>query len=328
MPRVLTVTPNPALDVFAATAQVRPTRKLRCDDVSRTAGGGGVNVARVLHALGTSCSAIFPQGGTTGALLQSLLLQEGVSHRALQLRGLTRESFTVLDRSSGQEFRFVLPGPDMDAAEVQTLLACVRDELHAPSEPVDTRPGWLVVSGSLAPGVSLDFHGAIAVLAREAGVRLVVDAGGESLRAALNHQVYLAKPSLSELRALTGRELAALQDVADSAAALVGQGAAHLLVVSLGEQGALLVSREGVLYAAPLDVPVRSAVGAGDSLVAGMVAALSAGRATGEAFRYGVACAGASLSLRSGQSLEKQVVEALHGRTHITSGLPTRMELP
>jgi len=204
----------------------------------------------------------------------------------------------------------------------------VRDELHAPSETVGTGPRWLVLSGSLAPGVSPDFHGAIAALAREAGVQLVVDAGGESLQAALNHQVFLAKPSLGELRGLTGRALATLQDVADAATALVGQGAVHVLVVSLGEQGALLVSQEDVLYAAPLDVQVRSAVGAGDGLVAGMVAALSAGRATADAFRYGVACAGASLSLGPGQSLEKQVVEVLHGRTHITGELPTRMDLP
>lgn len=326
MPQVLTVTPNPALDVSAATDQVRPTSKLRCSGVVRAAGGGGVNVSRVLHALGVSCHAVFPQGGTTGALLQTLLSRQGVSFRGLPVAGLTRESFNVADRSSGLEYRFVLPGPKLDVTEAQSLLSVVREELQAVSSPDGLRPQWLVVSGSLPPGVSLDFYESVAEMARNAKVRLVVDAGAESLRAALAHKVFLAKPSLGELRTVTGRPLKTLQEVVDEASALIAQDAAQVLLVSLGAQGALLVSRDCRYYIAPLNVPVRSAVGAGDSLVAGFVAGLSTGRPIGEAFRFAVACASASLGMAPGMQLDSAIVQTLYDSVGLESALPTEMQ--
>lgn len=327
MTRVLTVTPNPALDVSAGTDRVKPISKLRCSDVTRAAGGGGINVARVLHALGRSCTAVFPQGGTTGALVQSLLSEQGVPARAVPISGLTRESFTVLDRSSSEEFRFVLSGPALDTAEVHALRMAVTEELHAASASDGLRPQWLVVSGSLPPGVSLDFYESMAVLAREAKVRLVVDAGADALRAALGHGVYLAKPSLGELRSLTGRPLSTLNEVEDAASALVNLGHAQVLMVSLGAQGALLVTQGEVHFAPPMDVPVRTAVGAGDSLVAGFVEGISAGRSFVDAFHFAIACASAHLSNAPGTLLDPRVVISLYDQMHKDIELPTRMIL-
>ena len=106
MPRILTLTMNPALDVSTATASVEPTHKLRCAAPVMHPGGGGINVARVLHRLGGDTLALYPSGGPTGAQLTGLLQAEGVPSQALPIAGDTRESFSVHDDRSGQEYRF------------------------------------------------------------------------------------------------------------------------------------------------------------------------------------------------------------------------------
>jgi 6-phosphofructokinase 2 len=195
MADILTVTLNPALDVSALTPHVQPTRKLRCQQVQRHPGGGGVNVARVLHRLGADCAAVCLLGGPTGVLLSQLLAEEGVSCMPVAVAGHTRESFTVIDSGSKQEYRFVLPGPEIHAEELQAFWA-----LLAWQPP----PDFVVVSGSLPPGVSVDFYEAMAQAVTAWGARLVVDGAGAALQVALEHGVYLAKPSLSEFRSLTG----------------------------------------------------------------------------------------------------------------------------
>ncbi|MGC1173003.1 1-phosphofructokinase family hexose kinase, partial [Polaromonas sp.] len=119
---ILTITMNPALDVSTSTDKVRDTHKLRCAAAQFHPGGGGINVARVLHRLGSNCLALYPSGGATGQRLGQLLEQEQVRHRGLPIAGETRESFSVHETSSGKDFRFVLPGPSLSAPEWQACL--------------------------------------------------------------------------------------------------------------------------------------------------------------------------------------------------------------
>lgn len=286
MSSILTLTLNPALDVSACTAQVRHTSKLRCTSVERHPGGGGVNVARVLQRLGADVQALYTSGGTTGQLLTELLQQEGVRCISQTIPGHTRESFTVLDEASGQEYRFVLPGPDLNDALCTQLMDHV----------ASLRPAWLVASGSLPPGVPPDFYAQAARLCGSWGARLVVDSSGPALAHALQAGVYLAKPSVREFRELVGRPLLRLPELADAAQQWVQGGHAQILAVSLGEKGALLCHADGSWYAPPLAVEVHSAVGAGDSFVAGMVHGLADGQGVLDAFALGVACGTAALT--------------------------------
>ena len=304
MTHVLTITMNPALDVSTAVEEVRHTSKLRCEPMQRRAGGGGVNVARELHHLGVDAVAFYTAGHSTGRMMSSLLQQEGVSCHPHPIAGFPRESFTVLEQSTGHEYRFVLPGPEISTAEWESALVEIGRLCQTQS--------LVVASGSLPPGVPVDFFARVARAVQASEGMLVVDTSGEPLADALKQGVYLVKPSLHELRDLSGKPLASLYAVREAALALVQCGAAHIAAVSLGEMGALMACAQGIWYAPPLPVVVHSAVGAGDSFVAGMVWALSQGETPVQAFAKGVACATATLvSTGSGLGDMPQVLELL-----------------
>jgi 6-phosphofructokinase 2 len=296
MPRILTVTPNPALDLATSAEVLLDASKIRCEPARIDPGGGGINVARVVHRLGGEVLALYLAGGATGARLRGLLDAEGLASHCIDIAGETRESFSVWERATGREFRFVLPGPELAPGEWQAGLDAVA-RLAPPG-------GYLVSSGSLPPGTPADFHAEAARRARAVGCRVVVDASGESLAAALAVGVDLVKPSLRELREFTGLPLASEADRLAAARALVASGQAAIVALSLGAEGALLVARDLALRAAPLTVEVATTTGAGDSFLAGMVCALARNEPLAEAFRTGMA-AGAAALLRPGTALSR-----------------------
>lgn len=310
MSDILTVTLNPCVDVSTSTAQVVPTHKLRCAAPLREPGGGGVNVARVITRLGGDCRALYAAGGATGALLERLLAAEGVRSLRVPVAGDTRESLHVLDLGRNEEYRFVMPGPTLTEAEWQACLRQVADAVP--------RPRYLVLSGSLPPGVPPDFYARLVRLARDAGTRCVLDASGPPLAAALAVGVYLVKPSLRELSEWAGQALESETQWRAAARQLIVQKRAEVVVLSLGDKGALLVADQTELFAPSLPVPVVSAVGAGDSLVGGMVAALAAGAALPEAFRRGVAAATAALLVAGTRLGSAADAERLYGELVIS----------
>ena len=304
MTDILTLTMNPALDIASSTERVLPTHKLRCSDEQEHPGGGGINVARVVHRLGGDCAAIFPSGGFTGELMCRLLDEEGVIGMPVGIAGETRESFSVRESSTGQQFRFVLAGPELSEPEWQHCL----DRVFTPG----MAPRYLVASGSLPPGVPDDFYVRLIRLLKPQGVKVVLDSSGPALAAALEEGVYLVKPSLRELRELVKQPLETKVQWLSAAAQLVAQGKAQIVVLSLGAGGAWLISAEGKCFAPALHVPVLGSIGAGDSFVGAMVWALSRGLPLRDAFRYGVAAGSAAL-LSAGTGLcQPKDVERLH----------------
>ncbi|WPP46204.1 1-phosphofructokinase family hexose kinase [Pseudomonas sp. AN-1] len=307
MPRIATLTLNPAMDLSTSTTQVEPTRKLRCSLPRYDPGGGGINVARVVAELGGDVVAVYPAGGPFGDMLERILAALALPQLRVPIAGDTRESFTVDETATGRQFRFVLPGPELSAAEQQACL----DAIAA----LDPAPEFIVLSGSFPPGVALAYFDAVAALARRIKARLVLDCSGEALAyAAGRGGIHLLKPSLSELATLMGGKVegAAAQEAA--LRELIGRGVAEVIVLSLGGEGAVLASKEGIERFAPLDVPVCSAVGAGDSMVGAMVLALSRGWSLTDAVRYGIA-AGSATILRPGTELcRAEDVQRLHGK--------------
>ena len=266
MQSVITLTMNPAIDISTAVDRVVPEHKLRCRDILREPGGGGINVSRALRELGGQSTAFYLAGGPTGQVFKDLLDAGGLEHRCIAIQGWTREDFTVADESSGSQFRFVTPGPAVDQREWEQCL----NELDA----VDPKPEYLVASGSLPPGVPADFYGRVAQLAKQFGAKFVLDTSGQALHQAVGVGVYLLKPNLRELGELTDHELENEQQQADAALQLVHKGSCEIVVVSLGAAGVLVASRDGIAHVRSPTVPIRSKVGAGDSMVAGMVLGL------------------------------------------------------
>lgn len=323
MVRILTLTLNPALDVSACTERVQPTSKLRCDSVERHPGGGGINVARVLARLGADVVAWYTSGGTSGQLLTELLAAEGVACHPLPIDGHTRESFTVLDSGTREEYRFVLPGPELLASQcdgiVEAVVAALKEAL--PQEGA-VSPPWLVASGSLPPGAPVDFYGNLARRLRSEGVCLVVDTSGPALKGAMEQGVWLAKPSLREFREFVGRPLDTWDALARAASDARQQCKVRTLVVSCGEQGALMVDAQGMLFAPALPITVTSAVGAGDSFVAGMVWSMANGKSRSDAFALGVACGSAALASSGTALCHPADVQRLLPQVQLAESLP------
>lgn len=304
MTAILTVTMNPSIDVSTSTGKVVPVRKLRCTNARRDPGGGGINVARVVKRLGGDCRALYPAGGATGRLLHRLLDQEGIASSPIDVAADTRESFTILDEGNGDQYRFVLPGAPLSAQEWQACL----DRVAALADPAD----YIVASGSLPPAVPDDFYARLARIAASIGARIVLDTSGPALAAALEEGVHLFKPNLRELRDLTGLPLDREREWAQAAAELVRTGKADIVALTLGDQGALLVSRESQFGAPAVPVSIASAVGAGDSFLAGLVWPLSAGACLEEAFRYAVATGTAALLTAGTELARKDDIDRLY----------------
>lgn len=305
MTHVATLTMNPALDVATSTAKVVPTDKLRCAAPRFDPGGGGINAARVVHELGGTAVAIFPAGGPTGEVLARLLVEARLDCEAVPIAGTTRESFTVDEGSTGQQFRFVLPGPELSDAEQEALLATLARLL-----PV---PRTLVMSGSLPPGLGPDFVARVGEVARRLGTRFLLDTSGPALRAARG--AFLVKPNLREMGEALGREVRGEADEAAGARDLIGRGIAEVVLLSLGARGALLVADGIEERFAPIPVVPRSAVGAGDSMLGAVALALAQGRPLAEAARYGMAAGSATLMTPGTELCRRADVERLFAET-------------
>ncbi|RZT59556.1 6-phosphofructokinase [Microcella alkaliphila] len=283
---ITTLTINPALDVSTSTASVMPEHKMRCGPSRLDPGGGGVNVSRVIARLGGQSTAIYAVGGPTGQAYRQLLEAEGIVGRAVPIAGSTRENITIDETSTGKQFRFVLQGPELIEAEWQAALdATVSAARHG---------GYVVPSGSLPPGVPDDYYARVTHAAHGSGARVVVDASGEALAAALDEGVYLIKPSGRELGELVGATLATIDERIAAAEELVRRGRVEVVALTLGGAGAVLATRDETLRLSPPSIEVRSTVGAGDSFLAGMVLRLAEGRSLADAFRAGVACGAAT----------------------------------
>ena len=303
-PLIATVTMNPTIDTAAQAQSVRPTHKLRTFAERQDPGGGGVNVASVVHALGGRTLALVLAGGSTGRLLDELLDEVGIEHRVVPIAGRTRTSHTVTDASNGNEYRFIAQGPTVTEAEWRGMLEAASS----------IEAGWLIASGSLPPGVPEDFYAKLAESAHRRGVKFVLDTSGPPLRTGLaSGCVELLKSSLTELESVAGRRLPEAEAQERAARDIVRSGRAKIVTLTLGENGALMVNEHGALRLPALDVIVNGTVGAGDSFLAGMVMALAVGRTPEDAFAWGIASGAASVTSPGTANPDWVTVERLRG---------------
>lgn len=300
--QIVTLTMNPALDITTSVDVVRPTEKLRCDAAHYHPGGGGINVARVARVLGGSVSAVFPAGGPTGDLVVSLLNGEGVPFRHVATGASTRESFTVNENTTGRQYRFVLPGPTLTFEEQARCL----DQLRRSARSAE----FVVASGSLPPGVPLDYYQRVADAVQDLGARFILDTSGGGLKR-VSSGVYLLKVSVRELRECVEHPLATEAEQFAAAHEMVARGCARVLLVSLGSGGALLATQHEARRFPAIPMRGGSGVGAGDAMVAAVTTGLARGWPLVKSVRLGIA-AGAAMMMTPGTAVcERSDVEKL-----------------
>jgi 6-phosphofructokinase 2 len=253
-----------------------------------------VNVSRAIKKLGGESMLLYPAGGLTGERLQGLLDEEGLNFRPFPIEGLIRESLVIIEESTGRQYRFGMPGPELQKKEWEQFL----DVLSA----VKPAPDYLVASGSLPPGVPADFYARVARAGKKKGAKTIIDASGEALEEALKEGVYLIKPNVREFRELVGEDIKEESQIKAAAQKMVKSGRCEVLVISLGAAGALMVSEEISEHILPPTVPIVSKVGAGDSMVAGIVLSLARGKPLRESVLFGTA-AGTSAVITPGTEL-------------------------
>ncbi len=292
--KILTITINPALDKSSSVNRLIPEKKLRCDVPVYEPGGGGINVSRAIKKLGGESCAWFLSGGPSGEKIGELLKEEGLSFREFKCKEWTRENLVVKETSTNQLYRFGMPGPTIAEAEWQQVLTAL--------ENLNEKPEYVIASGSNAPGVPDDFYARIAAIASRKNFRLIVDTSGEPLKQAAGEGIFLMKPSLSELTALAGKKKITAMEQEAMAKKVLQEGKSQVLVVSMGARGAMLATKDGFEYIMPPTVGQESAVGAGDSMVGGMVLKLLEGWPISEVARYGVA-AGTAATMTPGSEL-------------------------
>lgn len=303
---ILTITLNPTVDFCTTAPHIEPGPKLRCTDPQIDPGGGGINVARAVKLLNGQATALVAIGGATGAHLLQLLALEGVPTVAFQGPGETRQSMSVIDQGTGEQYRFVMPGPVWRDDDVPRALNSV--------DQATGEDSLVVLSGSQPPGVAKDFPSILASHVKGREARLIVDTSGPALfhlaekpREAL-HVLRMDGPEGEEL---AGRPLPTREDTAEFAQSLVQAGVARIIIVARGADGSVLASEEGNWHSVGAPVPVISKVGAGDSFVGAFTLALAGNEPVEECLRWGVAAASAAVMTEATRLCDRKITESL-----------------
>ncbi|MNX24999.1 6-phosphofructokinase isozyme 2 [compost metagenome] len=291
---IITLTVNPALDKSTHFKGLVAEQKIRCSEPRFDAGGGGINVSKAISRLNGSSFALFTSGGPLGKILEELVTKEAIDFQAIPIQTWTRESFVAVDENTNSQYRFGFTGGELTKEEEKAILTAT----------ASLKSKFLVASGSLNEGLSSDFYQKVAEIAKKSNSKLIVDTSGEALKKVLETGAYLIKPNVGELAKLIGVERLEMEEVDEAAKTIIAKGGAEIVVVSLGPQGSVLVTKDNFEYVPAPNVAKKSTVGAGDSMVGGIVWALSQNKNLKDVIRWGVAC-GSAATMNEGTQLFK-----------------------
>ncbi|MDD3576730.1 MAG: 1-phosphofructokinase family hexose kinase [Halothiobacillus sp.] len=280
LPPIVTLTLNPSVDVSFDIDHLIEDQKVHATESRYDPGGNGLNVARALAHLRVPAHACCVVAGEIGDLLERLVTHKIDYPHCLRVEGETRINATLQQQAPRAQFEVSGIGPKLSAFTLQQL---IDDVTRLAGD------GYAILTGSLCPGVDPGFYAELAQQLRSQGARPIIDAQGEALVHAVKARPFLIKPNRYELEQLVRRPLPELADVSRAACELQAGGIDYVCV-SLGSDGALLVDGKYKYYAHAPAVHVHSTVGAGDSMIAGLITALARGEGPAEALRLGLAC--------------------------------------
>ena len=297
MKKIITLTMNPVLDKDTTVAGIKPNTKLRCASPTYYAGGGGINVSRAIKKLGGESLCMYMAGGPTGSHLQELVSKESIGQEVISIEGWTRDNLSVTDTITNLQYRFGVPGPNVKEKEWQQVLTLLEEHVQ--------KEDYLVASGKLPPGVPADFYVKVSEITDKKDAKLVLDTSGVALLPSMKAKIYMMKPNLGELSILCGVDFISAIELESLAKKFLEQNNCEVLVVSMGAKGALLATENVIEHILAPTVLQKSTIGAGDSMVAGMVLSLLKGKSLSEMVKYGVAC-GTAATIHPGTQLCKK----------------------
>ena len=290
---IYTVTLNPAVDRELQVDKITFDTVLRASQWRVDCGGKGFNVARMLQSLGTTSVALGFAAGKTGELLKGQLQSLGIETEFVWVQGETRTNVSIVSDNHDHYVKVNEPGPTISGDDLVKLKQKVK-ELARPGD------GW-VLAGSLPPGVPPSIYAEMITILQSTGAQVILDTSDEALRQACQANPFLIKPNAEEAQELTGLPINTPAEIAAAGRAIQAMGAGNV-IISLGKQGALLVNGQRAWLAASPEIVERNPIGAGDSMVAGLVWGLSQGHDLPEALCRGIAC-GAATASQNGTSV-------------------------
>lgn len=291
---ILTISANPAIDRVYFVDSFQMGKIHRPLHTAYTAGGKGLNVARVARILGAEVAAMGFVGGYNGEFIKAEVEKLGISSRFTPIAGETRICINIADRS-GRSGELLEPGPTIAESEAAQFLGEFRETISA----YDV----ICASGSLPKGLDGEFYCRLVRLAREAGKKMIVDTSGKALEDVIRAKPYMVKPNRDELAKLLGAQT----DVRDALRALHAQGI-EVPLVTLGSSGAMAyIGGRFYRYTTP-DIPVKNAVGSGDSTIAGIAVGLERGLAVRDAVRLGMAAGTANTQFGQTGMVSRELV--------------------
>lgn len=293
MSKIITVTANPCIDKTIWVDELIPDKKLKAKHPEDEPGGGGINVSRAIKYLGFESTAIYFSGSYNGKYLDELMLQEKINASPISIQTNTRMNLMLIDESTNKEYRVGMDGPNITEQELQKLL-----------KNITTHNAEIaVLSGSLPSSVNANFYASVTAQLKYSSTKIIVDTSGKALEEVIKQKIFLLKPNLNELSILCGiNENASIDEIEKATQGLLSKINCTAIVVSFGGSGALMVTKEETHHITPPKVEVKSTVGAGDCMVAGLTLAISQNKSWKEVLQYGVAC-GTAATLGSGKSL-------------------------
>ena len=300
---IYTVTLNPALDKTVEIPSLTVDAVNRITSMRTDPGGKGINVSKVIQKLGRASVAAGILGGDTGRAILSALTEMGLTTLFHFVEGETRTNMKIIDPDNHTNTDINEPGVTVSEEILEKLL----EELLAKV----TKEDIVVISGSMPKGSPKDTYYTWTKAFREKGAKVILDADGDLLKAGLKASPYLIKPNNHELGALTGRALETPEEIAETAAELMKEYGIGKVVVSMGGDGAVYVTKDKTIYAEGLKVPVGSTVGAGDSVVAALAVSEEEGKTLEETVRLSTAVGAANVMCSGTQAAEYEVVETL-----------------
>ncbi|MGB3344177.1 MAG: 1-phosphofructokinase family hexose kinase [Aequorivita sp.] len=294
--KIVTLTLNSTLDKSANVDGIVPDKKLKCHSITYAPGGGGINVTRVLKRLEVTSTCIYPCAGEHGRLSTQLLLKEKIHPRPITVKNPIRENFAVRDTQSGLQYRFGMPENVLSNHELFRIRKTIHDNIQ--------EGDILVLSGSIPESVPLNYY--ISLLNNiPKSVKVIVDSSGPVLRETLQYPLFLIKPNQKELANLVGRESLSSREQEEVALKLIHSEKVQYVVVSLGKDGAFLAYKDKIIYQGNPKFPKKSTIGAGDSMVAGLLYGILLESSPAQMLKWGVVC-GVAATMIEGTGLATQ----------------------